>query len=261
MRIRRAWRRLRAMAWVGLLGAILPGSGAIAAEIRVAAASDLRFALAELALLHRDRTGDRIRASYGASGNLSRQLLQGAPFELFFSANRDYAQRLVDAGITRGTGREYGRGRLVLYAAGDSPLADVLAGNAQAAAVLSDPRLRRLAIANPAHAPYGVAARAVLQRLGLWDSIQSKLVLGENAAQATQFAVTGNVDAGLVPHATVLAPALAGTGVFRLVEAALHPPLRQWVVPLAAASEAAMVFYQDLATPDYRAVLHRYGFR
>jgi molybdate transport system substrate-binding protein len=238
-----------------LLPSLLPAS-ARAAEISVAAAADLQFALAEVAARFTAATGQRVRLSFGSSGNYARQIARGAPFDLYFSANESYVEHLVAAGLTRDGGRIYGHGRLVLYiAAGrdldpDTPLADLAA----------QPGLRRLAIANPDHAPYGAAARAALLQAGSWDALTDRLVFGENASQATQFVSSAAADAGLVPYALVLAPQLAGRGRYRLLPADAHPPLRQRVVLLAGASAGAAAFYAFVAGPEAHAILARYGF-
>ena len=236
-----------------LLSCLLP---ARAAEISVAAAADLQFALAEVATRFTAATGQRVRLSFGSSGNYARQITRGAPFDLYFSANESYVEHLVAAGLTRDGGRIYGQGRLVLYVADgrdldpDTPLADLAAR----------PGLRRLAIANPEHAPYGAAARAALLQAGSWDALVDRLVFGENASQATQFVSSGAADAGLVPYALVLAPQLAGRGRYRLLPAEAHPPLRQRVVLLSGASTGAAAFYDFVAGPEARAILARYGF-
>lgn len=244
----------RLLALLLLLG--LSPLPARAAEISVAAAADLQFALAEVAARFTAATGQRVRLSFGSSGNYARQIARGAPFDLYFAANESYVEHLVAAGLTRDGGRIYGHGRLVLFIADgrdidpDTPLADLA----------TQPGLRRLAIANPDHAPYGAAARAALIQAGSWDALTERLVYGENASQATQFVSSGAADAGLVPYALVLAPQLAGRGRYRLLSADAHPPLRQRVVLLAGASAAAEAFYAFVAGPEARAILVRYGF-
>ncbi len=227
-----------------------------AAEVQVAAASDLQFALGEIATRFEAASGHRIRASFGSSGNYARQILRGAPFEVYFSANEAYVTRLVDAGLTRGTGHVYGHGRLVLYVAPGRTLDPAT----PLAALGANAEIRRFAIANPEHAPYGEAARAALRQAGSWDALAARLALGENASQAAQYVVSGAADAGLVPYALVLAPALAGRGRYRLLPADAHPPLRQRMVLLRGASPAAEAFYAFVAGEEARAVLARYGF-
>ena len=236
-----------------------PGSHADAAAATVAAASDLKFALEAIAAAFARAGGARLRLVFGASGQLAAQILQGAPFHLFMSADEDFVFRLADAGRTPDRGRAYAVGRLGLLVPGGSPLrADGTLADLRAA--LAARRLRRFAIANPAHAPYGLRAREVLRHAGLWDAIQPHLVFGENVAQAAQFALSGAADGGLVAHAIALAPEVAARSRFELVDAAWHTPLRQRMVLVTGAPPAARAFYEHLATADAQAMLRRHGF-
>lgn len=227
-----------------------------AAEISVAAAADLQFALAEVAARFEATGGSKLRLSFGSSGNYARQIMRGAPFELFFSANESYVERLSAAGLTRGSGHVYGHGRLVLYVAAGRDIDPAT----PLAALATLPGLRRFAIANPEHAPYGFAAREALRRAGSWTALGDRLVFGENASQAAQFVLSGAADAGLVPYALVLAPALTGRGRYHLLPAEAHPPLRQRMVLLADATPAAEAFYAFVTGAEARAILARYGF-
>ncbi|MBI3154971.1 MAG: molybdate ABC transporter substrate-binding protein, partial [Burkholderiales bacterium] len=185
--------------------------------------------------------------------------LQGAPFHLFMSADEDFVFRLADAGRTPDRGRAYAVGRLGLLVPNGSPLRpDGTLADLRAA--LAARRLRRFAIANPAHAPYGLRAREVLHHVGLWDAIQPHLVHGENVAQAAQFALSGAADGGLVAHAIALAPEVAARSRFALVDAGWHKPLRQRMVLVAGAPPAARAFYDHLATGAAQAVLRQHGF-
>jgi molybdate transport system substrate-binding protein len=185
--------------------------------------------------------------------------VQGAPFELFLSADERFVFELVDRGRAVDRGTLYAIGRLVLFAAAASPVR-VDADLADLAAAAADGRLRRLAIANPEHAPYGRAAEQVLRSQGLWDLVAPRLVLGENVSHAAQFATTGSAQAGLFAYALALAPAVGARGSFVLVPSSWHEPLRQRMVLLEGAGPAARAFYDYLQAPAARAVLQAYGF-
>ena len=225
----------------------------------VAAAADLQFALAEIVADYRRTTGRQVSVAYGSSGHFARQIAQGAPFELFISADEEYVLRLAAQGRLRDTGRLYAIGRLALLVPHGSPLTadERLSG---LAAAIADGRLRRLAIANPEHAPYGRAARAALEHAGLWNVLQGKLVLGENVAQAAQFALSGSAEGGIVAWSLSLSPELARRSSAALIPAAWHPPIRQRMALTRGAGEAAIRFYDYLQQPAARAVLERHGF-
>ena len=251
------WLTLAAGA--ALLPSAVPAAFATTDRPVVAAASNLQFALEEIAEAFRSDTGDALRLSFGSSGNLARQIRQGAPFELFLSADEAYVRSLVEAGDTLGEAVLYAIGRLVILVPPGSPLAadGTLADLARA---LQDGRLTRFAIANPAHAPYGERAEEVLRHAGLWEAIRPKLVLGENVSQAAQFAVSGNAQGGLVPYALALAPTVSGRAAFELIPEAWHSPLRQRMVLLKQAGPVARRFYDYLQAPRARAIFDRYGF-
>lgn len=225
----------------------------------VAAASDLKFALEPIAARFHADSGRRVRLAFGSSGNFARQIERGAPFELFLAADEVYVERLVVRGLTIGDGAPYAIGRIVLYAPRGSPLAVDPDMNGLRAA-LAEGRIHRFAIANPAHAPYGRAAREALQSAGLWEPLQPHLVLGENAAQAAQFARSGNTEGGIIPLSHALAPALSQAGTHAAIPARMHAPLRQRMVLLAGAGETARAFYAYLQQPPARRILRRFGF-
>ena len=225
----------------------------------VAAASDLKFALDEIVARFRDDTGIAARVTYGSSGNLMRLISQGAPFELFLSADEGYVFALADRGLTRGRGELYALGRLALFAPRGSPLTPD-PQLAHLARRLADGNSGRLAIANPEHAPYGRAAEQALRSLGLWEKARPRLLIGENAAQAAQFASSGNADGGLIAHSLALAPSLRDRGSFVLLPGSLHQPLRQRMVLTAQATPAAERLYDYLRTPTARTILERHGF-
>jgi molybdate transport system substrate-binding protein len=225
----------------------------------VAAASDLKFALEEVAQAFTKDTGARVELVFGSSGNLTRQLTDGAPFELFMSADEAFVFKLADAGLTKDRGALYAIGRLVLFAPHGSPLkVDENLNGLRALAASGD--LKRFAIANPAHAPYGRAAEAVLRAKGLWDAVKPSLVLGENVSQAAQFATTGNAAGGIIAHSLAVAPSLRDAGTFVLLPDRDHPPLRQRMVLMKRAGPTAAKFYDYMQQPAARAILERYGF-
>lgn len=226
---------------------------------RVAAASDLQFVLGEIAARYQQETGHKVALSFGSSGNFARQIPQGAPFDLFLSADEEYILRLAEQGLLRDQGQLYAIGRLALLVPHGSPL-QVDSGLRDLRAAVGDGRLQRLAIANPEHAPYGRAARAVLERAGLWSALQGRLVLGENVAQAAQFALSGSAQGGIVAWSLVKAPELARHGVATLIPESWHPPLRQRMALTRHASEDASRFYDYLQLPAARAIFERYGF-
>ena len=225
----------------------------------IAAAADLKFALSEIAERFAADTGKQVKLSFGSSGNFARQIEQGAPFQLFLSADESYVVRLADQGLTLDEGTLYAIGRIVIFAPTGSPvqadaeLKDLRAG-------LADGRLKRLAIANPDHAPYGRAAREALEQAGLWQQAVPLLVLGENASQAAQFATSGSAQAGIIPYSLALAPAVATRGSYALLPEDWHRPLRQRMVLLQGAGDTAQRFREFLQQPEARKILARYGF-
>jgi molybdate transport system substrate-binding protein len=239
----------------------LASVGAQAAAPAVAAAADLRFALGELAERFREETGKAVNLAFGSSGTFTHQIEQGAPFELFLSADEGFVFRLAAAGLTTDRGVLYAIGRVVVFAPHDSPLA--VDGELQGLrAALASCAIRRFAIANPDHAPYGRAARAVLQHTGLWQEIEQRLVLGENASQAMQFAASGSSQGGIAPLSLSKAPEVAALGRFAPIPAEWHrsEPLRQRMVLLKGAGDTARAFYDYVQTLAAREILGRYGF-
>jgi molybdate transport system substrate-binding protein len=244
--------------------ATLLGLGAAAKALDappIAAAADLKFALTEIAERFEHERGKRVKLTFGSSGNLATQIENGGPFELFLSADERYVLRLADRGLTRNRGVLYARGRLVLFAPHGSPLvADGALEDLKAA--VREGRIARFAIANPEHAPYGRAARAVLRHAGLWESIESRLVLGENAAQAAQFAASGSCQGGIVPLSLSKAPEMAALGHFAEIPAEWHrgEPLLQRMALTLKAGATSESFYRYLQEPEAREVLDNHGF-
>jgi molybdate transport system substrate-binding protein len=225
----------------------------------VAAASDLKFALDEVVAAFGRETGIAVRVTYGSSGNLARQIAQGAPYGLFLSADESFVHDLSDRGLTRDRGALYAIGRIALFAPNDSPLVPD-SSLANLARRLRDGSSGLIAIANPEHAPYGRAAEDALRKLGLWESILPRLVLGENVAQAAQFAASGNADGGIIAYSLALAPPLRERGRYALLPEQLHAPLRQRMVLTSRASPGALRLYEYLQAPAARAILERHGF-
>ena len=258
---RRHWLRATAgAAGAWLLGArAAHGSQTRRAPPAIAAASDLKFALEEIAAGFTRATGLALRLSFGSSGNFTRQIEQGAPFELFLSADEDMIVRLVERGLTDGPGRLYAVGRLALVVPHGSPL-QVDPSLRDLATALADGRLQRFAIANPEHAPYGQRAEEALRHAGLWESIRPRLVLGENVSQAAQFASSGSAQAGMVAQSLALAPQVSHRMRSALIDERWHRPLRQRMALMRGAGEAARSFHDHLATPDAREILARHGF-
>jgi molybdate transport system substrate-binding protein len=225
----------------------------------VAAASDLKFALDEIARAYARETGRSVRLTYGSSGNFRRQIAEGAPFEIFLSADESYVAALAKEGRLEDEGTPYAVGRLVLFAPKGSAV-DPEQGLAGVARLAAEGRIGKFAIANPAHAPYGRAAREALQHAGAWETLRGRLVLGENVSQAAQFATSGNAAAGLFAYSLTFSPEVAGRGRFALLPESAHAPLRQRMALVKGAGEEARAFYRHLQGPAARAVFSRYGF-
>lgn len=225
----------------------------------VAAAADLRFALDEIAERYRAETGTSVGLVFGSSGNLARQIRQGAPFAIFLSADEAFVLDLARDGFTRDEGTLYAIGRLALLVPKGSPLA-VDGTLEDLARAVRDGRLRRFAIADPTHAPYGDRARQALITKGIWEAIRPFLVYGENVAQAAQFATSGNAQGGIVALSLALSPELRTRADPATIPAAWHEPLRQRLVRLRRAGPAADRFFAHLQSEEARTVLRRYGF-
>jgi len=224
----------------------------------IAAAANLNFALREVADRFARAGGNRVELVFGASGTLTRQIQDGAPFEMFLAADEEFPNQLTRAGLTRDAGEIYAVGRVALFAPRGSPLQvdQRLDGLAR---LMKDGGVTRFAIANPEVAPYGRAAEAVLRKHGLWEGIRPRLVLGDTIAQAAQFATTGNAVGGLVAYSLVLAE-LKDRGTHAVIPAADHPPLRQRMVLLKKAGPVVERFYRFVQEQDARAILQKHGF-
>ncbi|MBA2690133.1 MAG: molybdate ABC transporter substrate-binding protein [Burkholderiales bacterium] len=249
-----AWLR-----WSVLLAIAGAGQVFAAGAPLVAAASDLKFALEEIGQHFTAQTGKVVKLSFGSSGNFRRQIAEGAPFEIFFSADEHYVLALAEQHKTLDNGIIYSLGRIAIIVPhtstlkADPSLKDLAAG-------LADGRVKKFAIANPEHAPYGRAAREALIQAGLWDKLQGKLVLGENVSQAAQFATSGSAQGGIVAYSLVLSPAVSKLGDYALLPAESHKPLRQRVVLLKSAGDTAKAFYGFVQQPAAQAIFKRHGF-
>ncbi len=230
-----------------------------AQEITVAAASDMSNALPEVVAAYSKKTGQTVKLSFGASGNLTNQIRNGAPFDVFFSADEGYPQQLIDEGLASGsTLYRYAVGRLVLWVPDDSPL-DLSKLGIEA---LLDPSVKKIAIANPVTAPYGRAAAGALRHFGIYEQVSSKLVIGENISQAAQFVGSGNAQAGLIALSHALAPAMKNKGRYWTVPLDAYPTLNQAAVVLSKSKQrnAAQAFLEFVRGPEATSLLASYGF-
>jgi molybdate transport system substrate-binding protein len=219
----------------------------------IAAAADLKYALDEIVTAFRqDNPQAVIEVVYGSSGRISTQIRQGAPYDLFFSADIEYPRLLQRDGFAGSDVRRYAFGRLVLWSRSRQLNLKDLAG----------PTIKRIAIANPRHAPYGKRAEQALRAAGVWEAVKDKLVLGESVAQAAQFVESGSADVGIVALSLALAPALAGKGAHAPVADKLYEPLEQgFIVTRRAAGNAlARAFAGYIETRAAREIMTRYGF-
>jgi molybdate transport system substrate-binding protein len=257
---------MKRRAFLGLIAVLLfscgisiPLATAADREISVAAAADLSVALQEVAANYEKQTGVALKLSFGASGALTQQIQNGAPFDIFFSADMDYPRQLIASGHADGaTLYRYAVGKLVLWVPKDSQL-DV---EDKGIEVLLDPSVKKIAMANPQHAPYGRAAAATLKHYGLDDKIHDKIVLGENIAQAAQFVESGNAQVGFVALAHAAAPTMKDKGKYWIVPADAYPPLDQGVVLTSnsAHKKDAEAFLQYVKSSAFIDVLRQYGF-
>jgi len=240
------------------IGCLAPGI-AQAGEITIAAASDLNFVFKELVAEFEKKTGNMVRLSLGSSGNFFAQLSNGAPFDLFFSADIGYPKKLEEAGLAEpGTLYRYAVGRIVVWVPKGSPI-DVGALGMKA---LQHPSVKKIAIANPKHAPYGRAAVAAMEHFKVYEAVKDRLVLGENISQTAQFVQTGGADIGIIAISLAVAPAVKETGLFWEVPPEAYPRLEQGAVIMRTAKDtkAARAFLDYVRNPEGRGVFARYGF-
>ena len=229
-------------------------------EIKVAAAADLTYAMKDLASRYEKKTGNKLSLSLGASGNFYSQIQNGAPFDLFFSADLDYVKKLAAAGkIDNSSVRTYAVGHLVLWV----PSGSKLDPQRQQMDLLLDPSIKKIAIANPEHAPYGRAAMAALEHFQIKGLVSDKLVMGENISQAAQFVQSGNAQAGLIALSLAMSPTMKDAGRYWELPQDAYPEIQQGAGIAAAAQnkQAAQAFLDYIGSPEGTAVLEQYGFR
>ena len=227
--------------------------------ITVAAAADLSAALKEIGENYEKQSGVKLKLSFSASETLTEQIHNHAPFDVFLSADMDYPRQLVSRGEAEsGSLYRYAIGKLALWAPADSPL-DV---EHRGMNVMADASVKKIAIANPQHAPYGRAAVAALKHVGLYEQVSDRLVLGENVSQAAQFVESGNAQVGFVAMAFAVSPAMQGKGKYWEIPQAAYPPLEQGVVVIKRSrhKKEAMAFVAYIKTKPVADVLARYGF-
>jgi molybdate transport system substrate-binding protein len=227
-------------------------------EVSIAAAADLQFAMADLAHQFEKATGNTIHVTYGSSGNFFSQLQNGAPFDLFFSADVDYPKKLQSAGLVEpGSIFSYGVGRIVIWMPADSKV-DVAKQEWNA---LLDASVNKIAIANPAHAPYGRASVAAMQGAGIYEKVRAELVFGESISQAAQFVQSGNAQAGIIALSLAVSPAMKDGKRWEIPPGS-YPAIEQAVVMLKSAKdkEVARAFLEFVKSEPGRATLAKYGF-
>ena len=244
---------------IALFLLLLCSWSARADEVTVAAAADLNFAFQEIAAGFEKQTGHRLRISYGSSGNFFAQIQSGAPFDAFFSADAEYPRKLEAGGLAQpGSVYVYAIGRIVIWAPRGT-----LDFDREGMRALLHPVVRRIAIANPKHAPYGRAAVAALKHFGIYEQVEPKLVYGENVAQAAQFVESGNAQAGILARSLASAPQMKDHGDLWLIPEEAHPRLEQAAVILrkARSPQAAKALLDYLRGREGQAILKRYGFQ
>ena len=249
--------KLRKWVGMGLAALTLTGVGA-AQTLTVAAAADLQAAMPELVEQYQKASGKTVQVVYGSSGNFYQQIQNGAPFDVFFSANLDYAKKLEAAGQAEpGSLYRYATGKIVLWVPQGSKV-DLKDG----LRVLESPSIKKIAIANPEHAPYGQAAVAAMQKAGVYEQVKGKLVLGENISQAASFAVSGAADAGIIALSLALAPNMKDQGRFAEIPADSYPAIEQACVIVKASTRKAeaAAFLEFVKSTAAGELLRRYGF-
>jgi molybdate transport system substrate-binding protein len=237
---------------------LLMGESARAQTVKVAAAADLKFAMDELATEFEKGSGAKLDVAYGSSGNFLTQIRNGAPFDLFFSADSEYPKKLEGVGLAEpGTLREYAVGHIVIWTPRDSGIDAAKAGWQS----LLDQRVKKIAIANPDHAPYGRAALAALKKAGIYEQVKDKLVYGENISQAAEFVQSGNAQAGIIALSLAVSPAIKNGNRWE-IPADSYLAIKQAAVMLKASKNkaAARRFLDFVSGPQGLEILQRYGF-
>jgi molybdate transport system substrate-binding protein len=230
----------------------------VAEEITIAAASDLNFAFKEIVAENQNTTGNHVKLTLGSSGNFYAQIQNGAPFDLYFSADIAYPRKLEEAGLTvPGSLYQYAVGRIVMWT-GHASRIDVTQGFE----ALRQPTVKKVAIANPKHAPYGRAAVAAMEHAQVYDRVKDKLVLGENISQAAQFVESGAADVGIIALSLALAPPMQAAGHYWEIPADAYPPIEQAAVMLMGGKnqESAKAFLSFIQSAEGQTMMKRYGF-
>jgi len=230
----------------------------VSQQLTVAAAADLRPALEEISAKFKAESGIDLHVSYGSSGNFFQQLQNGAPFDIFLSANVDYPKKLEQGGVVAsGTYYEFARGSIVLMVPYDSKI-DLTEG----LHALLTPAVKKIGIANPSHAPYGQAAIAAIKSMGIYDWVAPHLVMGENISEAASFVLSGAADVGIVAKSLALAPAAAKRVKFVDIPAKNYPPLLQAMVVMKSSKDqpAATRFETFMRSEAAKKILQQYGF-
>jgi molybdate transport system substrate-binding protein len=256
-------RKLYVAGWAAALilcvgGQLALPPNAVAEEIAIAAASDLNFAIKDVIAEYEKATGHHVKLSLGSSGNFYAQIQNGAPFDLYFSADIAYPKKLEEAGlIVPGSVYRYAIGRIVLWT-NHASRRDVSKGMD----VLRDPAVKKIAIANPKHAPYGRAAVAAMQHFKVYDEAKDRLVLGENISQAAQFIESGACDVGVIALSLALAPTMKAAGTYWEIPSDAHPPLEQGAAILKSSKqqETAKQFVEFMRGTQGQEIMKRYGF-
>jgi molybdate transport system substrate-binding protein len=261
-RVKSSMQRLSCAGWVVFIAffisQIAVSGMASGAEIAIAAASDLNFAIKELIVEYEKATGNHAKLSLGSSGNFYAQIQNGAPFDLYFSADIGYPKKLEEAGlIVPGSLYRYAVGRIVLWTNHTSHR-DVSKG----LEVLRDPAIKKIAIANPKHAPYGRAAVAAMEHFKVYEQAKGRLVLGENISQAAQFVESGACDIGVIALSLALAPTMKAAGTYWEIPSNAHPPLEQGAAILKSSKqqETAKQFVEFMQGKQGQEIMARYGF-
>jgi molybdate transport system substrate-binding protein len=229
-----------------------------AGELAIAAASDLNYAIKEMVAEFEKASGHQVKLSLGSSGNFYAQIQNGAPFDLYFSADIGYPKKLEEAGlIVPGSLYRYAVGRIVVWTAHESRI-----NAAQGIDSLKEPQIKKIAIANPKHAPYGRAAVAAMEHFKIYDQLKDKLVFGENISQAAQFVESGACDIGIIALSLAVAPTMKSKGVYWEIPASAHAPLEQGAAILKSSKQQAVArqFLEFMQGKQGQEIMRRYGF-
>ncbi|MBV8475492.1 MAG: molybdate ABC transporter substrate-binding protein [Acidobacteria bacterium] len=230
----------------------------VAQQITVAAAADLQSAMQDLVARFEKQTNKTVKVIYGSSGNFFQQIQNGAPFDMFFSANVDYPKQLESAGLTMpGTYYQYARGKIVVWVPKDSKI-DLSTG----LKALLDPNVRKIAIANPLHAPYGQAALSAMKKEGVYEEAKDKFVLGESISQTASFILSGSADIAVMALSLALSPNMKDGGQYVVIPADEYPPINQACVVLSSSKDKALAqrFLSYIKGPEAARVLTAFGF-